>query len=65
MASSLILRFDTILYYLAPVAAHVSFAWVYLSGTQLMTPERRKAVWAIYGTIYLYIPVSFGNLILS
>lgn len=28
------------------------FASVYLSGTQLMTPERRKAVWAIYGMIY-------------
>ena len=28
------------------------FSSVYLSGTQLMTSERRKAVWAIYGTIY-------------
>lgn len=28
------------------------FVWVYISGTQLMTPERRKAVWAIYGMIY-------------
>lgn len=27
----------------------------YVSGTQLMTPERRKAVWAIYGMISIHI----------
>jgi hypothetical protein len=31
------------------VSDGLSFPLIYVSGTQLMTPERRKAVWAIYG----------------